>query len=181
MQGLPLALGSKAPDFSLPGVDGQTYTLASFAYKKILIVVFSCNHCPYVQAYEDRLRTLQKKYLEKGVQIVAINSNDSDSYPEDSFENMVKRAKFKRYNFPYLHDDSQQVAHHYGASHTPEVFVFNQKRELAYYGKIDDNWKQPEKVVSKYLQNALDELLLNRQVSVPETFAVGCTIKWRTK
>jgi peroxiredoxin len=181
MQGLPLPLGAKAPDFSLTGVDGNTYTLASFAYKKVVIVVFSCNHCPYVQAYEDRIRALQKRYSENGVQFVAINANDAETYPEDSFEQMVRRAKLKRYNFPYLHDATQEIAYLYGATHTPEVFVFNQKRELAYYGKIDDNWKEPTKVVSHYLRNAIDEILLNRPVSVPETFAVGCTIKWKTK
>ncbi len=175
----PLIIGSSAPDFSLPAVDGKTYSLSSFAYKKILVVIFSCNHCPYVQAYETRMKKLQQDYLHRGVQLVAINSNDDKAYPEDAFDRMVFRAKMKQYNFPYLRDETQEVAKEYRAVSTPQVFVFDQKRFLAYTGKIDDNWKEPDKVVSRYLRNAIDEMLAGKPVSVPETYSVGCSIKWK--
>ncbi len=179
MKGQPIPIGTKTPDFSLTGTDGKVYSLTSFAYKKLLIIIFTCNHCPYVHAYEDRIKQFQRNYSERGVQIVAINSNDDSSHPEDSFERMITRAKIKKYNFPYLRDESQETAKAFGASHTPEVFLFDQKRNLVYYGKIDDNWKQPEKVVSRYLKDAVEETLQNKSVSVPETYAIGCTIKWK--
>ena len=118
----PVLKGSDpAPDFSLPGVDGKTHHLKSFAEKPVLVVLFSCNHCPYVQAYEDRLIEIQRDYGDRGVQLVAINSNDDVDYPEDSFENMVKRAKEKKFAFYYLRDESQKVARDYGATHTPHI------------------------------------------------------------
>ncbi len=174
-----LQLGSKIPQFNLPATDGNIYGVNSFASVKVLIVLFSCNHCPYVQAYEDRIIAIQKDYADKGVQIVAINANDATDYPDDSFEHMKVRAEQKKFNFPYLRDESQDVAKSFGASHTPELFVFDSDRKLAYYGKIDDNWKEEDKVKSRYLRNALDEIIAGMTVSVPETFAIGCTIKWK--
>ncbi len=179
MTGQQLSNGAVAPDFSLKGVDGNVYTLASFDSKSILIVIFSCNHCPYVHAYENRIIKLQELFAQRGVQFLAINSNDDRTHPEDSFERMVNRSKIIKYNFPYLRDDTQDTAKDYGATHTPEVFVFNQNRKLAYYGKIDDNWKQPDQVVVHYLKNAIEEILQGKNVQVPETFAIGCTIKWK--
>jgi len=173
-----LKIGSKAPDFNLPATDGKTYSLNSFAEKKALIVIFSCNHCPYVQAYEDRIIEIQKDYA-KDVQIVAISSNEDENYPEDSFENMKARAGQKKFNFPYLHDETQNVAKAYDATHTPEIFLFDKERKLVFHGKIDDNWQEPHNAKSKYLRNALDELLSGQEISVPETFTIGCTIKWR--
>lgn len=170
--------GEPAPDFSLPAVDGVTYTLASFAQKPVLIVVFSCNHCPYVQAYEDRLIAIQRDYAPQGVQLVAINSNDDRNYPEDRFEQMVRRAKQRGYNFPYLRDGSQAVARSYGATHTPHLFVFDRPRRLRYTGKIDDNWQQPRAVTRHYLREALDAILHDADPSNPITHAIGCTIKW---
>ncbi|MBI4056946.1 MAG: thioredoxin family protein, partial [Elusimicrobia bacterium] len=117
-------LGDKTPDFNLKGVDGKSYGPQDFASSKILVVIFSCNHCPYVQAYEERMIQIQKEYAAKGVQFVLINSNEDKNYPDDSFENMVKRAEEKGYPFPYLRDDSQNVAKAYGATHTPHLFVF---------------------------------------------------------
>jgi peroxiredoxin len=174
----PLKIGDAAPDFSLPGVDGHTYSLASFSAKPALIIVFSCNHCPYVQAYEDRLVAFQRDYADRGAQIVAINSNDDRNYPEDSFENMVKRASQKGFNFPYLRDASQTVARAYRASHTPQLFVFERARRLAYTGKIDDNWQQPHAAKTHYLRDAVDALLRGSAAPVPTTHAIGCTIKW---
>lgn len=174
-----LKIGSKAPDFNLPAVDGNTYSLNSFKDKEALIVIFSCNHCPYVRAYEDRIIQIQNDYKDK-LQIVAINSNDTKNYPEDSFEEMIKRAKEKKFNFPYLRDETQEVAKAYGATHTPEIFLFDKERKLVFHGKIDDNWQEPEKVKTPYLRNAIDELLSGKAISVPETFTIGCTIKWKT-
>ena len=174
-----LKLGSKLPDFNLPSTDGKNYSVDSFADKKALIVIFSCNHCPYVIAYEERMKQIQEDYSLKGVAIVAINSNDDKEYPDDSFENMKKRADEKNFNFPYLRDESQEIAKAFDATHTPEIFLFDEKRELAFHGKIDDNWQEPEKAKSKYLREALDELLEGTEISVPETFTIGCTIKWK--
>ncbi|MEJ5351982.1 MAG: thioredoxin family protein [Melioribacteraceae bacterium] len=173
-----LKIGSPAPNFNLPAVDGNSYSLDSFKDKEALIVIFSCNHCPYVRAYEDRIIQIQNDYKDK-LQIVAINSNDTTNYPEDSFEEMIKRAKEKNFNFPYLRDESQEVAKAYGATHTPEIFLFDKERKLAFHGKIDDNWQEPSKVKTPYLRNAIEELLANKPISVPETFTIGCTIKWK--
>ncbi|MDO8550735.1 MAG: thioredoxin family protein [Ignavibacteria bacterium] len=174
-----LKIGSTAPDFDLPAVDGNNYSLYSFKDSAELVVIFSCNHCPYVQAYEDRIIDLQKEYKDKGVSVVAINSNDITNYPDDSFDHMVNRAKQKGFNFPYLRDEEQIAASAYGATHTPEVFLFNKERKLVYTGKIDDNWQEPEKVRNQYLKNAIDELLKGKEISVPETYSIGCTIKWK--
>ena len=174
-----LNIGSAAPDFNLPGIDSKKYSLASFKDKKALIVIFSCNHCPYVQAYEDRIIQIQKDYQSKGVEAIAINSNEDKGYPEDSFENMKKRAAEQNFNFLYLRDDDQSVARAYDATHTPEIFLFDENRNLAFHGKIDDNWQEPSKVQNHYLRNALDELLGGKEISVPETFTIGCTIKWK--
>lgn len=174
-----LKIDSTAPDFSLKSVDGKTYSLSSFTNKKILIIIFSCNHCPYVQAYEQRIIDLQKEFENSGVQIVAINSNDDTQYPEDSFEEMKKRAAEKKFNFPYLRDETQAVATAYGATHTPQIFLFDENRKLKYQGKIDDNWQEPDKAKSKYLRDAILEVLNEKEVSVPETFSIGCTIKWK--
>ncbi|MDE2313875.1 MAG: thioredoxin family protein [Elusimicrobia bacterium] len=172
-------LGDSAPDFSLKGADEKTYSLASFKDENVLIVVFSCNHCPYVQAYESRMIDIQRDYLDRGVRLVAINANDSRNYPEDGFEEMKKRSKEKNLNFPYLHDESQETARRYGATHTPHLFVFDSQRKLAYTGKIDDNWQDPAAVRRRYLREALDDLLSGKSPATPETHAIGCTIKWK--
>lgn len=174
-----LALGSKAPDFDLKGVDGKRYSLDSFRDKPILAVIFSCNHCPYVVAYEDRMVSIQKDYAAKGVQLVAVNSNDEVEYPEDSFSNMIKRAKEKGFNFPYLRDETQEVVTAYGAVCTPHVFAFDKSRVLSYRGRIDDS-RDPSKVKSQDLRNALDDLISGSAVRVPDTRPFGCSIKWFT-
>lgn len=174
-----MKLGDKAADFSLKGVDGKTHALSSYKDAKALVVVFSCNHCPYVQAYEGRLVELQEEFGPKGAQVVAINSNDDRGYPEDSFDKMVARAKDQGYNFPYLRDDSQQVARAYGATHTPHLFVFDADRRLAYTGKIDDNWQDAQAAKQRFLRDALEDLLSGKKPRLAETHAIGCTIKWR--
>ena len=174
--GLPL--GSIAIDFDLKGVDGKHHDLKSFADKKALVVVFSCNHCPYVQAYEERMVQLQKDYANKGVTLVAINSNDETGYPEDSYPNMIKRAKDRGFNFPYLRDETQDVARKYGAICTPHVFAFDQQRRLQYKGRIDDN-RNPDLAKTKDLRDALDAILAGRKPTVQETRPFGCSVKWK--
>ena len=174
-----MKLGEKAIDFSHKGVDGKIYSLSSFSEAKALVIIFSCNHCPYVQAYEDRMIEIARDYQNRKVSLVAINSNDSVSYPDDSFEEMAKRSKAKGFNFPYLRDESQKTARDYAATHTPHLFVFDSQRRLAYTGKIDDNWENPALVQKRYLRDALDDLLEKKQVRLPETHAIGCTIKWK--
>jgi peroxiredoxin len=171
-------LGDKAPDFKLEGVDGGFHSLSDYKDKKVVVIFFSCNHCPYVQAYEGRLIALQEEFKDSGVTFVGINSNDSSNYPEDSFENMVVRAKNKGFNFDYLRDESQEVAHAYGATHTPQIFVFDKDRKLQYTGKIDDNWREPERVKERYLREAIISLIEGKKIENPETYAIGCTIKW---
>ena len=176
-----LKIGSPAPAYNnLPGADGKKYSLSTFSDKKALVIVFSCNHCPYVQAYEDRMISVQRDYAARGVQLIAINSNEIEHYPEDNFDEMVKRAKTKGYNFPYLRDEDQSVANMYGATHTPEFFLFDDKRKLRYRGKMDDNYQNPSAVKTNFLRDALDAILSGRDVPQPETYSIGCTIKWKT-
>jgi peroxiredoxin len=171
--------GTKAIDFSLPGVDGKTHSLASFADKPILVVFFSCNHCPYVQAWESRFVEVQKDYASKGVQLVAINSNDEAEYPEDDFAHMKSRAKDKGYNFPYLRDESQAVAEAYGPVSTPDFFVLDRERIVRYRGRLDDNHKDPKAVRQRYLRDALDDVVAGRAVRTPLTPPYGCSLKWK--
>jgi len=172
-----LAIGSPSEDFNLRGVDNRTYSLDDFLEKEILVLMFTCNHCPYVQAYETRLISIQRDYLSKGVALVAINSNSEMRYPEDSFDNMVQRAAEKGYNFPYLRDGDQSVAARYKAEYTPEIFVFDKERKLRYHGRIDDS-KDETRVTSRDLRGALDSILSGKEITQPETQAFGCTIKW---
>ena len=174
-----LQIGSTIPNFNLLSIDGKKYSLDSFKDNKALIIIFSCNHCPYVQAYENRIMAIQNDYEEKGVSVIAINSNDAVQYPDDSFEEMKKRAALKKFNFVYLRDEDQSVAKNFDAAHTPEIFLFNDERKLVYHGKIDDNWQEEQKVKTKYLREALDEMLSGKEISVPETYSIGCTIKWK--
>ncbi len=171
--------GERALDFELPGVDDKNHSLSSYSDKNIVVVIFSCNHCPYVRAWEDRMIGIQRDYADKGVQLIAINSNDDAKYPEDGFEAMKERAAAKGFNFPYLRDESQQVALAYGAERTPEVFVFDKDRRLRYHGAIDDNYEDPGAVERHYLREALDALLRGENPPVEETQPVGCTVKWK--
>lgn len=174
-----IPFGEKAPDFSLPGIDGKTYTLDSFNNKKIIVIVFMCNHCPYVQASWDRLIALQNEFGPHGVQLIGINANDDTQYPDDSFENMKIWAAKKGQNFPYLRDASQDVAKAYGATCTPDIFVYDEKRELAYHGRIDDNWQNPSEVTKRELALALTALLQGEKSSQDQKPSMGCSIKWK--
>lgn len=174
-----LPLGASAPDFSLPGTDGKTYTLGSFSKANLLVIAFTCNHCPYALGVEDRLIRLAKTYQAKGAAFLAISANDAVKYPDDSFDNMKKRATAKAYPFPYLYDESQSTAKAYGAVCTPHLFVFDAKRHLAYEGRIDDNWKDEAAVKSHDLRDALDALLAGKPAPRPQTNPMGCSIKWK--
>ena len=172
-------IGDPAPNFHLKGVDGQFYSLESFQEFPILVLIISCNHCPYVKAYEDRMVAIQRDYLDRGVRLVAINPNNEITHPEDSFENMVIRAREKGFNFPYLRDEAQDVPKILGARFTPEVYVYDRDRRLRYHGGIDDNYADPNAVTRHWLREALDALLEGRPVPQEETPVVGCTIKWK--
>lgn len=174
-------MGQAAPAFELPGVDGKNHSLAQLKGAKATIIVFSCNHCPYVVLNEPRLIDIAKDYTGKGVAMAAINANESENYPEDSFDAMKARAKEKGFPFAYLRDETQAVARAYGATHTPQIFVFDARLKLAYTGAIDDdnNYKTRKKPEHLYLRDALDDLVAGRAVKTAETHAVGCTIKWK--
>jgi peroxiredoxin len=176
-----LDLGAAAPDFRLPGVDGKEYSLASFAKARLLIVTFSCNHCPAAIGSEDRMLALAKEYKAKGVAMVVINSNDLKFHPDDSFEHMRVRAKEKGFPFPYLRDESQQTALAYGALRTPHFYVFDANRKLRYTGRLDDNPYDASKVTKSDLRAALDALLAGRKPAVELTNPLGCNVKWRNQ
>lgn len=173
-------LGAPAYDFTLPGVDGKSYSLSNFKDKKFLVIVFMCNHCPYVKATLDRLIKIQNRYRDKGVQLVGINPNDERTYPEDSFENMKVMAKEKGISFPYLRDETQEVARKYNAVCTPDIFVYGPERRLLYRGRIDDNWQYPEKVTMHDLADALDAIISGKTPPAEQHPSMGCSIKWKS-
>lgn len=174
-----LKIGDKAIPFALPGVDDREHALADYADKEAVVVTFSCNHCPYVLAWENRMILVQADYADKGVQLIAIGANDAEKYPADSFTAMKKRAQEKEFNFPYLRDETQEVARFYGAERTPEFFVFDKGGILRYHGALDDNYDDPTAVKSRYLRDALDAVLAGAVPTLAETPPVGCTIKWK--
>ena len=175
-----LEIGQTAPDFSLPGVDGKTHALTDLlASNQAVAIIFSCNHCPYVRAWEGRMIAIQRDYADKGVVLVAINPNDAVKYPDDSFEKMKERAQEEGFNFLYLRDESQDVARAYGATHTPHVFLLDKDGVLQYRGAIDDNYDEPEAVQQHYLRDALDAVLSGQTPPVTTSDARGCSIKWK--
>ncbi len=186
-----LEIGAKAPDFRLPGVDGKTYTISSFKNANILAIIFTCNHCPTAQAYEDRIIQLVKDYKTKGVAVVAISPNDPNSvrldelgYTDmsDSFEEMKLRAKQKGFNFPYLYDGAtQSISKAYGPVATPHVFIFDKERKLRYQGRIDDVEKPTGTPKNHDTRNALDALIAGKEVPVATTKVFGCSVKWAEK
>lgn len=174
-----LTLGDKAISFNLIGVDDKKHSLDEYAEKSAVAVIFSCNHCPYVRAWEDRMMKIQRDYSSKGVQLIAINSNSQAKSPDDSFPKMKERAREKQFNFPYLYDETQDIARNYGAQHTPEVFLFDRNRALRFHGAIDDNYDDPHAVKIHYLRDALDAILAGKPIETADTTPIGCTVKWR--
>ncbi|MCB0534900.1 MAG: thioredoxin family protein [Saprospiraceae bacterium] len=172
-------VGDTARDFNLKNINGKSVSLAGLKNAEGYIVIFTCNHCPYAKAYEDRIIELHKKYSKLGYPVVAINPNDKDRQPEDSFDNMKKRAKSKKFPFVYLYDETQEIAKAYGATRTPHVYLLDKNRVVRYIGAIDDNHEDAEAVKEKYLENAIADLRAGKEVSTKETKALGCTIKWR--
>jgi peroxiredoxin len=179
--GFTLSLGNKAIDFSLPATDGNIYSLKNFSDAKILVVFFTCNHCPYVKNSDEVTRKTADKFIPQGVKFVGINSNSKNTYPDDDFNHMVLRMK--EFNFPwlYLYDESQEIALKYGALRTPHFYVFNENRELVYTGRGIDSPRDPSKMTVNDLENALNEILKGKKVTTPLTNPIGCNIKWEGK
>ncbi|MCU0418535.1 MAG: thioredoxin family protein [Cyclobacteriaceae bacterium] len=171
-------VGDKVADFKLKNVDGKMVSLADFKTAKGFIVMFDCNTCPVSKAYNERILALNKKYASQGFPVIAINPNDPTVSAGDSFEKMVDYAKKKGYDFPYLVDETQNVAKAFGATNTPHVYVLTKDLTVAYIGSID-NSRDAANVTKKYVEEAVDALLAGKEVPTPKTKAVGCTIKWK--
>ena len=177
-----LQIGEAAPELgNLPGVDGRDYSLADFQDAKLLIVVFSSNHCPFVVGSEDRMNALYADYAPKGVAMVAIGSNETENHPTDSFEHMVHRAKEKGFGFPYVRDESQAVALAYGALRTPHYYVFDADRKLRYTGRMDDSPRTAGQETTHELRDALDALLEGNDPPTAVTNPLGCNVKWKNQ
>jgi peroxiredoxin len=179
LQSNPGELNSDIIDFSLKGIDEKIYSLKDFSDEKILVIIFMCNHCPYVKAVIKRFINLQLKFPDKNVRLIGISPNDVIAYPDDSFENMKLFAKEHSINFPYLIDDTQQTAKDYGAVCTPDIYVYNENRKLKYRGRLDDNWKDESQVTTKDLEKAIEELLKGKEISFEQIPSMGCSIKWK--
>ena len=174
-----LDLGAGAPDFELPGVDGERCSLDSFADAELLAVVFACNHCPHVVGTEERLNQLYADYHDRGVALVSINSNETDSHPTDSFAHMQERARERGFQFPYVRDEEQAVALAYGALRTPHFYLFDRARTLRYTGRLDDNTLDADRATTHELRDAIEALLAGTEVPVPLTNPIGCNVKWK--
>ena len=175
-------IGDTITDFNLKNIDGNFKKLVDYKNDKGIIIIFTCNHCPYSVAYEDRIIALHNKYQKLGYPVVAINPNDAKTYPIDSYENMQERAQDKAFPFDYLHDESQVVAKQFGATNTPHVFIVSNHFpyfKVEYIGAIDDNSHEPQSVQTKYAENAVDDLLKGKAVFMNKTKAIGCGIKWK--
>lgn len=176
-----LSIGESAPDFTLPATDGKTYSLKDFSDSKYLVIFFTCNHCPYVINSDEVTRKTVEKFQAQDVTFVGINSNSKNTYPEDSFDNMIVRMK--EHNFPwlYLYDETQEVALKYGALRTPHFYVFDENRKLVYTGRGVDSPRDASKIKVNDLENAIRELISGNKISVQVTNPIGCNVKWDGK
>lgn len=174
-----LPLGAKAPKFSLPATDGNTYTLESFSTSPTLVIFFTCNHCPYVIGSDEVTRKTALAFQDKGVRFVAINSNSKETYPTDSFEHMIERQNEQKFPWVYLYDESQAVALSYGALRTPHFYVFDKERKLVYCGRGIDTPRDASKMSVNDLENALLEHVANKPITKPLTNPIGCNVKWK--
>lgn len=179
LESTPLELNTDIIPFRLLGTDGKWYTPDDFCDKKILVIIFMCNHCPYVKAVIDRFVRFQATYQTKGIQLIGINPNDEITYPEDSYDNMKKFYVEHKMNFPYLRDESQEIARAYNAVCTPDIYVYDVKRKLKYHGRFDDNWKDETKVTRKDLELAVEKLLKGEEIEFTQYPSMGCSIKWK--
>ena len=173
-----LQIGGRAPDFRLPATDGKTYALDDFASDPVLVVFFTCNHCPYVTGSDESTRRTVEKFAARGVRFVAINSNSPNTYAEDDFPHMVQRMREEKFPWLYLHDASQDIARAYGALRTPHFYVFDRARQLIYTGRAVDNPRQAERAKTHDLEQALEEHLAGKAISEPVTNPIGCNVKW---
>lgn len=174
--------GDQAVDFNLKNIDGKMVSLSGMQNNKGAILIFTCNHCPFSIAYEDRIIALHQRYAQLGYPVIAINSNDPAIAPDDSYDKMIERASDKKFPFVYLYDETQKIAAAYGASRTPHVYLLQKEGnayKVAYIGAIDDNTEDAAAVKKNYVQKALGELMAGKPVSEPFTKAIGCTIKWK--
>ncbi len=176
-----LELGSKAPDFTLPATDGKTYQLSDFSDAGVLVIFFTCNHCPYVIGSDEVTRQTADKFAAQGVKFIGINSNSKQTYPEDDFEHMVARMQEHQFPWLYLYDESQETALTYGALRTPHFYVFDNNRTLIYTGRAIDSPRDTSKMTVNDLERALQEHLSKKSVSVPLTNPIGCNVKWQGK
>jgi peroxiredoxin len=176
-----LDIGDKAPDFTLPATDGNTYGLPDFDDAEVLVVFFTCNHCPYVLGSDEVTRATAEKFAGKGVKFVGINSNSKQTHPEDDFDHMVSRMKDKKFPWLYLYDESQEVALSYGALRTPHFYVFGPDRKLIYTGRGVDNPKDSNLITVNDLDNALEDYFAGREIGTKLTNPIGCNVKWKGK
>ena len=176
-----LRLYDQAVDFNLPATDGKRYSLESFANAKVLVLFFTCNHCPYVVGSDEVTRKTAEKFISKGVQFVAINSNSKNTYAEDSFEHMIKRMEEHKFPWIYLYDETQEVAKQYGALRTPHFYVFDEKRQLIYSGRGCDSPRDTSKMTENTLDLVLEEHLAGKKITTPLTNPIGCNVKWEGK
>jgi peroxiredoxin len=179
--GFTLSIGDRAPDFLLASTEGKIYSLKNFDDARILVVFFTCNHCPYVKGSDEVTRKTAEYFEKFGVKFVAINSNSKNTYEEDSFENMVERMKTYKFPWVYLYDYTQKVALAYGALRTPHFYVFDEQRKLIYTGRGVDNPRDTSQMKSNDLWNALEEYLAGRKITTPVTNPIGCNVKWEGK
>ena len=176
-----LKVGDSALDFKLPATDGKTYQLSDFDEAKVLVIFFTCNHCPYVIGSDEVTRQMAEKFEPQGVKFVGINANSKNTYPEDDFEHMVARMNEHQFPWVYLYDEPQEIALAYGALRTPHFYVFDQDRKLIYTGRAVDNPRETSKMTVNDLERALEEHLAGKNVSVPLTNPIGCNVKWDGK
>jgi len=173
-----LQIGERAPAFSLPATNGNSYALEDFSDSKVLVVFFTCNHCPYVIGSDENTRAIAEQFADRGVRFVAINSNSRNSYAEDDFDHMVARMEQHKFPWVYLYDESQDIAEAYGALRTPHFYVFDDERKLVYTGRAIDNPRDWAKSTTQELLDALEEHLAGKPISVPVTNPIGCNVKW---
>ena len=178
MAAFTLRIGEQAPEFSLPATDGSSYCVADFAEAEVLVIFFTCNHCPYVLGSDDVTRETADNFKHRGVRFVGINSNSAETVPEDSFEHMVLRMQEHQFPWVYLRDETLETAKAYGALRTPHFFIFDRERRLVYTGRGVDNPRDPSRIAVNDLERALEEIATGQAISVPLTNPIGCNVKW---